>query len=78
MSVTDGGFSPNTLVVPRGTFVVWSNDGAAHHTVTDEGYLFDSGSLAVGQLFTFTFIQPGTYHYHCGWFPNLRGTVIVQ
>ena len=87
-AVTQGnaGFSPNPLVVPagEGRVVVWQNhdivtvgdSGTAHWLLSDEN-LFDSGSIAPGNAFTFTFPGPGTYHYRCKNHLNMAGTITV-
>ncbi len=74
-------FSPATMTIPAGTTVVWTNDSGAPHTVTsDTGApaAFDSGAVnASGGTFSFTFAQPGTYHYHCNYHPYMHGTIVV-
>jgi plastocyanin len=73
-------FNPPALEVARGTTVTWTQtDEGSFHTVTSgtvdtaatgattthtDGR-FDSGQLAEGRQFTFTFSQPGTYPYFC-------------
>jgi plastocyanin len=73
-------FSPATLAVPRGTTVVWTNASATAHTTTSDTGLWDSGSMAPGQTFSYTFSQPGRYPYHCA--PHqamgMVGTIVVQ
>jgi plastocyanin len=83
-------FTPKTLTVARGTTVVWTNNDAVHHTVTSvDGLdvnatptgLFDSGSLGIGQTFSFTFTNPGTFFYECrihSGDASMHAQVIVQ
>lgn len=58
-------FIPDRLTVKAGTTVVWINRDPVFHTVRSDSNLFQSGLLAVGQPFSFTFDEPGTYPYYC-------------
>ena len=67
-------FSPKTLTVKPWTTVVWTNNDAVSHTVTAVDSLnlnamptglFDSGYIAGGHTFRYTFTTPGTYYYEC-------------
>ncbi|MHC4277895.1 MAG: cupredoxin domain-containing protein [Planctomycetota bacterium] len=78
------GFGPQTITVPAKTTVTWvhvdnTEDSAWwwHSIVSDTG-LFDSGSLFLGNTFSYTFIEPGTYGYHCDNHPYRAGIVIVE
>ena len=71
-------FQPATLNVPAGTTVTWHNQDNVQHTVTsDVQDLFDSGTIATGKKFTYTFQAPGSYSYHCSIHPGMKGTIIV-
>jgi|SRR5271157_1142989 len=77
-------FSPQTVTVPKGTTVTWTNQDGVNHTVVNaktdtsaDSTLFKSDPLATGQSFSFTFSTPGTYPYHCSIHPGMTGTVIV-
>jgi plastocyanin len=69
---------PVTVVVGHNSTIKWVNDDTAPHTVTANDASFDSGNVAAGQSFTFTFTTPGTYQYHCVYHPWMTGTVIVK
>jgi len=61
------GFTPAALAVQAGQLVTWVNNGSQiHSVVSNPGYAsqFDSGGLAPGQKFTFTFPGVGNYGYH--------------
>jgi plastocyanin len=77
VSVVDFAFDPAALSVPAGTTVTWTNDGERPHTVTAEDGSFDSGRLDPGESFSFTFDQPGTVSYYCGFHPEMQGTIEV-
>ena len=74
-----------------GTTVTWTQEDAGVHTVTSGTVVqgtggvtekpdgtFDSGSIATGNTFEFTFDQAGTYTYFCYIHPaTMRGEVRV-
>jgi plastocyanin len=74
------GFSPDriTVVIGVNNTVVWTNNDNQPHTVTANGESFDSGLLAPGATFTYTFTTPGVYGYHCTYHPWMTGTVVVK
>jgi plastocyanin len=69
---------PVTVVVGINNTIKWTNNDNAPHTVTANDASFESGSVAPGQSFTFTFTTPGTYEYHCLYHPWMTGTVRVK
>lgn len=72
------GFTPAALEIRVGTTVAWKNMSSVPHTVTsDDGTTFDSGTLAVGGTFRFTFKTAGTFSYHCNVHPYMRSVIIV-
>ena len=74
----DIAIDPTSLTVKAGYTVTWTNnDSFAHHLVGDNGE-FDSGDMAGGGTFSFTFATPGTVAYHCSIHPTMKGTVTVQ
>ncbi|MEK7353734.1 MAG: cupredoxin family copper-binding protein [Chloroflexota bacterium] len=70
-------FSPATITVPVGTPVIWTNKDSVTHTVTSNSGLFDSGNLARGATFSYTFKEKGTFQYHCNLHPSMTGKIIV-
>ncbi len=76
-------FDPQTITVPVGTTVRWTNSDPIEHTTTSDTGLWDSGLMGTNDTFEFTFDQAGTYPYHCtphgaaGGF-GMAGTVVVQ
>ncbi len=72
------GFTPAKLAIRVGTTVIWKNRSSAPHTVTsDDGTTFDSGTVAAGGTFHFTFKTAGTFSYHCNIHPYMRSVIIV-
>ena len=73
-------YIPETVTVPAGSSVAWTNQDNAPHTSTGIGdavSALDSGAIVFGQTFTQTFDTPGTYPYYCVYHPNMLGTVVV-
>jgi len=77
VNIQNFAFAPNTILIPVGTTVRWTNKDPVNHTVTSSTGLFDSGILGPGQSFEFRFDTPGTYSYTCTLHPGMAGTVIV-
>lgn len=70
--------NPTSVTIKAGGTVTWTNkDGFDHHLVGDKGE-FDSGNMAAGATFSFTFKTAGTITYHCSIHPQMTGTIIVQ
>jgi len=76
VTISDFKFTPQSVTVPVGTRVTWTNDGPSTHTATGSG-VFDSGPLARGQSFSFTFSSPGAFNYMCTIHPFMTGVINV-
>jgi LPXTG-motif cell wall-anchored protein len=76
-------YEPKTITVTVGDTVMWTNEGAAPHTVTsDEADGFDSGNMDVGATFSELFDEVGTFAYFCKYHgakggTGMAGTVVV-
>jgi plastocyanin len=71
-------FGPQTLTVPVGTTVTWTNsDDIPHTSVSTEG-VFKSKVLDTDEKFSYKFDKAGTYPYYCTIHPKMTGTVVVQ
>jgi len=70
-------FAPD-LVIAAGQEVVWTNLDAVPHTVAADDGSWASGEIARGASFARTFDKPGTYAYHCGIHPFMKGTLTVN
>ena len=76
--IADSAFSPATVTITVGDTVTWTNADGRPHTVTANDGAFDSGNLDEGQVFAFTFSEPGTYTYHCNYHDQMQATIVVQ
>jgi plastocyanin len=72
-------YAPNPVTIASGTTVTWTNnDSVAHTSTSDTSGVFDSGSIAAGGKFSFTFQNKGTLTYHCTFHAGMVGTIVVQ
>ncbi|HWZ15181.1 MAG TPA: cupredoxin family copper-binding protein [Mucilaginibacter sp.] len=78
VSIKNMAFSPDTLRIKTGTTVTWMNNDGMTHTVTSNTALFDSGNLAAGLSFQYTFNAAGTFTYYCVIHAGMRGVVVVN
>jgi plastocyanin len=77
VTISNFTFQPSSLQVHVGTTVTWTNNDSTAHTVTSDTSSFNSGTLAPGGTFAFTFTQAGTFSYHCNIHPSMHGTITV-
>jgi plastocyanin len=71
-------FVPQTLTVPVGTTVTWTNrDDIPHTAVSTEG-VFKSKVMDTDEKFSYTFTKAGTYPYYCTIHPKMTGKIVVQ
>lgn len=81
VNIFDFKFSPQSVTIRVGDTVTWTNMGSATHTTTSDSgdpASWNSGDLAPGKSFSFTFTKAGTYTYHCAIHPFMTGTIIVM
>jgi hypothetical protein len=58
--------------------VTWTNADTINHQVVANGGSFASPILTAGKSYTHTFRSGGTFRYHDGLHPSLKGTVTVR
>jgi plastocyanin len=75
VTIADFTFGPQTLTVPAGTTVTWTNADSVGHSILGDS--FSSETLGGGATFSYTFDTPGEYTYACGLHPTMTGTIIV-
>lgn len=79
-------YTPAHIAVPVGTIVAWFNDDPnQQHTVTsgepgsaESGTTFDSGVIAEGSFYQYTFDEAGDFEYYCTMHPGMTGSVSVN
>ena len=71
-------FGPETLTVPVGTTVTWTNRDDIPHTVVSTDGVFRSKVRDTDERFSYTFDKAGTYPYYCSVHPKMTGKVVVQ
>ncbi|KUG19129.1 copper binding protein, plastocyanin/azurin family [hydrocarbon metagenome] len=83
IALIESTYYPASITVEPGTTVIWTNHDSVNHTVTSTEDHFDSGRLAPGETFEFTFTDPGIYRYVCSIHPStpdplMHGEIIVS
>jgi plastocyanin len=71
-------FGPQTITVPVGTTVIWTNRDDIPHTSVSTEDIFKSKVLDTDEKFSYTFTKAGTYPYYCTIHPKMTGKVVVQ
>ena len=71
-------FGPQTVTVPVGATVTWTNRDDIPHTVLSTDGVFKSKVRDTDEKFSFTFTKAGTYPYYCSVHPKMTGRVVVQ
>jgi plastocyanin len=78
ITIKDFVFTPNVVRIPVGGSVTWKNLDKTPHSVTDtSARAFDSGALATGKTYTFTFVKPGVYKYICNFHTSMVANILV-
>ena len=79
------GFNPQTVTIPVGGTVTWTNLDTAQHQVINSqmatfmpGLMFQSKILNKGDIYSYTFTGAGAYQYQCAIHPYMIGTVFVK
>lgn len=73
-------FHPQGIKVKPGTTVTWVNrDPVVHNVRQVQSVFLSQDVMEEGDIFTFTFKEPGTFRYQCTYHPpNMNGVVIVE
>jgi plastocyanin len=72
-------YQPERLTIHEGDTVEWTNLDIVPHTATAVNRKpFDSGRIAKGASWRFTFTRKGTYEYLCTLHPNMKGKLVVE
>ena len=71
-------FGPQTITVPAGTTVTWTNSDDIPHTAVSTDGVFKSKVMDTDEKFSYTFTKAGTYSYYCSVHPKMTGQVVVK
>ena len=71
-------FQPYILTVTAGTTVTWNMLDTESHTVTSDDGFFNGRLGIVGDYFSYTFNEPGTFSYTCEPHSDMEGKIIVE
>lgn len=77
ISITNTAFEPATLTVKAGTVVTWKDTGKANHAIAFDDGSVNSPVILPGQKASHVFSTAGTFSYHDGLHPEIKGTVVV-
>ncbi|MBD3219136.1 MAG: hypothetical protein GF310_12750, partial [candidate division Zixibacteria bacterium] len=77
VSIPGFNFDPADLAVETGATVRWTNNHTVNHTSTSLDGIWDSGTLAPGESYSYTFNNPGYYEYDCTFHPSMTGVIRV-
>jgi plastocyanin len=78
VNIYDDFFDPPTSTVRAGTRITFTNLGYHNHSATSDKGIFDSGTLALGQSFSFTFQDKGEFSFHCKFHLEMHAKIRVQ
>lgn len=70
-------FNPASVKIAVGDSVLWTNKDGATHTATSDSNSWTTGTLGTGASKAVKFDTAGTFPYHCGIHPSMKGTVVV-
>lgn len=71
-------FGPQTITVPVGATVTWTNRDDIPHTAVSTDGVFKSKVMDTDEKFSYTFTKAGTYAYYCTIHPKMTGQVVVK
>lgn len=82
VEIANFAFVQDRIEISVGDTVRWINGDGTRHTITSgtddtaDG-AFDSGEVAAGDEFAFTFTEAGEFGYFCDIHPTMTGVVVV-
>jgi plastocyanin len=78
VTINNFAFSPDSLNIPAGDTVLWTNDQNVTHTVTSDTGTELGHQLTSGSNYQHIFGAAGTYRYHCSIHTTMHGVVVVH
>lgn len=79
VSIQGFAFQPASIAARAGDTVIFTNNDAVTHTVTQDplGSGFQSAPIDPGTTYTLSIDQPGTYPFFCTIHPGMTGTIVA-
>ncbi len=78
ISIKGGKYRPKNVTIKVGSSLTWTNNDTVQQSVTsDAPGLFDSGPIAPGATWSYTFSKAGVFPYHSTAATGVYGTVTV-
>jgi plastocyanin len=78
VNIKRSAFSPASVTINANDVVTWKNTDTIDHQVVANGGSFASPILGAGKTYSHTFKSGGTFRYHDGLHPSIKGTVVVK
>jgi len=79
VSIQNFAYQPATITARAGDTVIFTNNDASPHTVTQDplGSGFQSAPIDPGTDYSLTIDEPGTYPFFCEFHPGMTGTILA-
>ena len=78
ITIKDSSFSPIVLTVATGSSITFVNSTDNEHSiVSDDSATILSGTILHKTSFYYKKDTVGTFYYHCGMHPTVKGTIIL-
>lgn len=71
-------FVPAEITISVGDTVTWENTDDVSHTSTSDDGVWQSGNIAPGESYSYTFDEAGTFGYFCEYHQGMVGAVVVE
>jgi plastocyanin len=78
VSIANFAFSPDSLNIPAGDTVLWTNSQNVTHTVTSDTGSELGQQLTSGATYQHIFAAAGINRYHCAIHTTMHGVVVVH
>lgn len=78
ITIVGSKFSKETMTIPQGATVRWTNNDFVQHNVVSVDGTFTSPTLDNGDSFEYKFDTIGTFDYTCTFHPGMNGNIIVK
>ncbi len=77
VTIDNFNFSPQSLSIPKGSTVTWTNHDDVPHVIMSTTKVFKSPVLDTDGRYSHAFDAAGTFDYYCSLHPRMTGKVVV-